>query len=272
MAENKEHSFVPGWDGAARTWRRYTREVLWFVQSTPVHKRRYCASRLLSRLSGPARLLAMSWSRMAFDSGDGVRLLLQRLAASPLVRRTLPNTAAICQQYFSFRRNPNESIGNFLVRETLVHEEFVEAIIRLHEEKVGIAQDARDFGLPKEEKDSWDDETWGQWWSTDHWQDDDRQAAGDVDSSPATEQPVAGDGPDGRDSAPAGQPVEQLVLLLATDTMPKLLQDYMGADRPAKRMPLAMGPKCRQRWMSCPLQTPSSWMFFVVGGFSKLQG
>ena len=125
MADAYDKSLVPTWDGQARTWRKYTREVSWFIQSTPVYKRRYCASKLLARLSGPARLLAMSWSKVEFDSPSGTNLLLQRLASSPLVRRSLPSAAAICQQYFSFRRQPCESIGNFLVRETLVHEEFV---------------------------------------------------------------------------------------------------------------------------------------------------
>ena len=50
---SREQSAVPSWDGSARSWRRYTREVAWFVQSTPTHKRRYCASKLLSRLGGP---------------------------------------------------------------------------------------------------------------------------------------------------------------------------------------------------------------------------
>ncbi|CAE7863759.1 unnamed protein product [Symbiodinium necroappetens] len=132
MADSHEKSTVPSWDGQAR-------------------------------LVGPARLLAMSWSQMDFDSSGGTKLLLRRLASSPLVRRTLPNAAAICQQYFSFRRQPAESIGNFLVRETLVHEEFVEAIIRLHEEKLGVAQDMRDFGLP-------DDSEWEQsWWEGGSW-------------------------------------------------------------------------------------------------------
>ena len=156
MAEAKEHH-VPMWDGSARSWRRYTKEVAWFVQGTPVHKRRYCATRLMGRLTGPARLLAMSWPQQSFDSADGTLKLLRRLAKSPLVRKSLPNAAAICMQYFSFKRNPGESIGNFLVRETLVHEEFVEALIRLHEEKVGISQDLKDFGLP----DSVDE---NQWW------------------------------------------------------------------------------------------------------------
>ncbi|CAE7332984.1 unnamed protein product, partial [Symbiodinium sp. KB8] len=173
MADNKDSTTVPGWDGSARGWRRYTREVSWFVQATPIGKRRYCASKLISRLSGPARLLAMSWSvsKATFDDPDGTRLLLQRLASSPLVRKTLPNAAAICQQYFSFRRSAHESIGNFLVRETLVHEEFVEAIIRLHEEKLGVSQDQRDYGLPDP---TYEEDSWSPWWD---WpkEDDDKE-------------------------------------------------------------------------------------------------
>ena len=179
MADSKEAGSIPTWDGAARGWRRYTREVAWFVQATPTHKRRYCASRLMSRLTGPARLLAMSWSRVAFDGEDGTRRLLQQLAASPLVRRSLPNAAAICQQYFSFKRAPNETMGNFLVRETLVQEEFTEALIRLHEEKLGITQADRDFGLPKVE--SWKDDDWrhADWWWYGEEEDDDDQPEGD---------------------------------------------------------------------------------------------
>ena len=168
MADSREHSSVPSWDGQARTWRRYTREVAWFVQSTPTHKRRYCASKLLAKLSGPARLLAMSW-RVSFDDADGTRAFLQRLAGSPLVRKTLPNAAAICAQYFAFRRNPGEGIGNFLVRETLVHEEFVEALIRLHEEKLGLSQEQRDFGLPASEPESW---PWWNEYEDEEWQPD----------------------------------------------------------------------------------------------------
>ena len=143
MADSKERSTVPSWDGSARTWRRYTREVAWYLQGTPVHKRRYCASQLLGRLTGPARLLAMSWSKLVVDSPSGTKLLLQKLAASPLVRKSLPNAAAICQQYFAFKRQPHETIGSFLVRETLVQEEFTEALIRLHEEKLGLSQDQK---------------------------------------------------------------------------------------------------------------------------------
>ncbi|CAE7233719.1 unnamed protein product [Symbiodinium pilosum] len=140
------------------------KKVAWFAQGTPVHKRRYCATRLMGRLTGPARLLAMSWPQQSFDAADGTLKLLRRLAKSPLVRKSLPNAAAICTQYFSFKRHPGESIGNFLVRETLAHEEFVEALIRLHEDKIGVSQDLKDFGLPTSlSEDQW----WYDWYEYD---------------------------------------------------------------------------------------------------------
>ena len=198
MAELRDVGNVPTWDGAARSWRRYTREVAWFVQSTPVYKRRYCASKLMGKLTGPARLLAMSWPQMTFDAEDGTKKLLQRLAGSPLVRKSLPNAAAICQQYFAFRRGHQESMGNFLVRETLVHEEFVEALIRLHEEQLGISQDSRDFGLPAvETDDTWENPWWG---SMEDYEDEDAALPRDAAAPP-------GDSPDEDGQTPPGPEV-----------------------------------------------------------------
>jgi len=114
------------WDGSARTWRRYTREVAWYFRATPSHKRRYVATKLLSRLTGSARLLAMSWTDMALDDYNGTKTLLQRLAVSPLVRQSLPNASAISAQHFDFRRKVNEPMTTFLVRESLGFTEFVE--------------------------------------------------------------------------------------------------------------------------------------------------
>ena len=71
---------------------------------------------------------------LEFDHTHGVRDLLQRLAASPLVRQTLPNAAATCQQYFGFKRDFNEPMNNFLVREALGYAEFVEALLLLYED------------------------------------------------------------------------------------------------------------------------------------------
>ena len=101
-----------------------------------MEKRIYCASKLMSRLTGPARLLAMSWTDADFDKKAGTKEYLRRLATSPLVRQSLPNAAAICQQYFNFKRTPGEPMHSFLVREALGYSEFVEAIIRLYEENM----------------------------------------------------------------------------------------------------------------------------------------
>ena len=52
-------------------------------------------------------------------------IYLRKLASSPLVRRSLPNAAAIVTQYFQFRRDWSEPISSFLVRETLGYEESI---------------------------------------------------------------------------------------------------------------------------------------------------
>ncbi|CAE7822031.1 unnamed protein product, partial [Symbiodinium sp. CCMP2456] len=74
----------------------------------------------------------------------------------------------------------DESIGNFLVRETLIHEEFVE--------------EQRDFGLPDDD-DGWDDEDWGKgswgWWSY-----GDEDAEGDAEDAELPADPTTtGDDP-----------------------------------------------------------------------------
>ena len=158
---DKDSGHVPTWNGEARTWRRFTREIGWYIRATPQHKRRYCATKIISRLTGPARLLAMSWANVDFDSAGGTKKLLRLLAASPLVRQALPNAAAICSQYFSFKRHQGEAMNSFLVREALGYSEFVEAISRLHEDKLGIKQEEKDFGLP-DDAEEWDE--WDEWW------------------------------------------------------------------------------------------------------------
>ena len=107
---------------------------------------------------------------MDFDNKDGTKELLRRLAASPLVRRSVPNAVAICQQYFAFKGYPNEPMHAFLVRESLGYQEFVEAIIRLWEDKEGIQQQDKDFGLPDDPEPSGYDY---EWWDREGWDDAD---------------------------------------------------------------------------------------------------
>ena len=52
-------------------------------------------------------------------------------------------------------------MNSFLVREALGYSEFVEAISRLHEDKLGIKQEEKDFGLP-DDAEEWDE--WDEWW------------------------------------------------------------------------------------------------------------
>lgn len=124
---------VPGWDGNARGWRRYQREVMWYWLGTKKEQWKLLAPRLVARLTGPARLLAMSWNQTELAGSRGVANLIAKLQASPLVRKKLPNTAAMMSQYFNYKRNPHEGIQAYLVRESLYYEEFIESLLALED-------------------------------------------------------------------------------------------------------------------------------------------
>ena len=169
------------------------KEIGWFVGSTKSSQRKYAASKLISRLTGSARLLAMSWSQREFEGERGVALLLQRLSASPLVRRSLPNAAAIMSEYFGFKRRPQEHIGAFLVRETLGFEEFSEALLQLKAERDGLDPASRNFDLPEISPDTDDeDKYWryrGDWRDWTGWHDNtgDDNKSNDADDVPDRE-------------------------------------------------------------------------------------
>lgn len=146
---------IPIWDGNPRGWRRYQREVLWYCMGQKKHARKLLAPRLIAKLTGPARLLAMSWNQGDFTGKQGVAVLLKKLAASPLVRKNLPNTQAIMNQYFNYKRMPGETIANYLVRESLYYEEFTESLVALHDEQLGVTPQS--FELPESSDDSSDD-------------------------------------------------------------------------------------------------------------------
>ncbi|CAL1133413.1 unnamed protein product [Cladocopium goreaui] len=193
---SSESSAVPTWDGHPKGWRRYCREVVWYVQATKVGQRRHLATRLIARLSGSARLLAMSWPQSELDNDRGVLIFLRKLAASPLVRRSLPNAAATMSQYFGFRKRQNETISEFLVRETLSYEEFQEALIRLREERSGTDPSLQDFGLEaifrrQEEEDA----QWNRWrnWRDSHdaGAEPAAEASADADATETGERPDA---------------------------------------------------------------------------------
>ena len=186
---SRDGGTVPTWDGHPKGWRRYCREVVWFVQSTKVTQRRHIATRLIARLTGSARLLAMSWTQAEFDDDRGVLVYLQKLAKSPLVRRSLPNAAATMSQYLGFRRLPQETIASFLVRETLSYEEFQEALIRLREERSGVDPAQQDFGSGEVFRRS-DDEWWNQ---QQRWRQWERQDGPENDDAPRPSSPGEND-------------------------------------------------------------------------------
>ena len=108
-SKEKSDATVPTWDGSSRTWRRYVKENGWFIGSTKASQRKYVASRLISRLTGSARLLAMSWSQREFEGEQGV-MLLQTFFVFPISEEV----AAIMHEYFPFVGDPLKQLGSSL--------------------------------------------------------------------------------------------------------------------------------------------------------------
>ena len=48
---------IPAWDGNARGWRRYSREVMWYVLGTKKSNRAFLAPRLIAKLTGAGKVV-----------------------------------------------------------------------------------------------------------------------------------------------------------------------------------------------------------------------
>eukprot|EP00435_Cladocopium_sp_Y103_P022172 s5992_g5.t1 len=145
---------VPSWGGQAKGWRRYVKEVQLYMLGTKPSLRPYLASKLITKLSGPARLLAMTWQLQEFNGPDGVRVQesFERFSGEHAFSNGY--AASIMAQYFAFKRYRGEAISNFLIREALHYEEFRECLIRLKEEKSGVDPARDGFGLPTVDEES----------------------------------------------------------------------------------------------------------------------
>ena len=122
---------VPVWDGRPQTFLNYTEDVEWYISSLQSDKRKFAVGRLVSDLAPSVKALVRKWRPSDFEKEDGAKLFLDRLRASPLVRQPLPDADVMMERWKSFIRRQGENIGDYLVRENNVHEEFIAAMIKL---------------------------------------------------------------------------------------------------------------------------------------------
>ena len=228
MENRQTAETVPGWGGDPRGWRRYQREVSWFVMGTKPSMRKYLAPRLIAKLTGPARLLAMGWSQQDFQGVDAANQYLKKLSKTPLVRRKLPNTAAVMQQYFGFRRESMETIPHFLVRESLHFEEFVEALHLLKQEKDGAMDEV--FIPPLDEEESDDD--------------DDGETQSPTPKKKSDYKPVPAEDPDDPTPAPAAAAVRPTSSTSPTSSMDSFILEQVRGWR------LLMAALSPEEWRS----------------------
>ena len=106
------------------------------MNGTKADERSLVVSRLLPGLQGPAREVVVKWDAAEFQVANGCEIFLDKLARSPLVRRAIPDANAMLDKYLGeLKRRGGESMAAFLVREDTVHENFVEALERLVEQR-----------------------------------------------------------------------------------------------------------------------------------------
>ena len=100
-------------------------------------------------MAGAAKGTVMLWNAEYFESESGGYLFLQRPSAAALVCRPLPDANAALDKYLSdFRRRDMETMGQFITRESVVHDEFREAVERLLDH--GLDPAAAGEEVPKE--------------------------------------------------------------------------------------------------------------------------
>ena len=129
-------SQAPQWDGHPAGWIRYQSEVRWYVAGITAVDRIYEVGRLLPGLTGTVRQLVIKWDATDFEVADGWKIYLTRIGQSVLIKKALVDAVQRMDKFFDFKRGDRETVTSFLVRESAIYDEFLDAIQRLYQEKV----------------------------------------------------------------------------------------------------------------------------------------
>ena len=89
-----------------------------------------CLSRALSRH------WCSQWEAAEFESADGVRMYLDRLRASPLMKKPLPQASLAVTRYFGYRRFLGQTMGEYLIGEEKMFSDYKRALERLKEQAI----------------------------------------------------------------------------------------------------------------------------------------
>ena len=108
---------VPTWTGDPTEFEQFFVACQWYELSLKDSEKKQAASRVWSRLTGPAKSVVRNLDPEAYSHDGGLRKLLQVLRESPLQQLPVPDSFSRLEKWSSLRRKDNESIAELLVRE-----------------------------------------------------------------------------------------------------------------------------------------------------------
>eukprot|EP00435_Cladocopium_sp_Y103_P026016 s60_g6.t1 len=108
---------VPSWAGDPADFETFATACRWFERSLKDNERKAAASRVWAKLSGPAKAVVRHLDPDQYEGTDGLSRLVDVLRKSPLQALPGPDLFKRLDQWHQLKRNSNESIPQFLVRE-----------------------------------------------------------------------------------------------------------------------------------------------------------
>ena len=117
---------VPSWDGSPQHWTQYCIDFDWFVAGKPRDKRPYIVGRLVQALpAGLVKTLVQSWRASAFETPTGHEKYIEKLSASPLMKRPLPQAQVQMGKFYAYQRRNGQSMGDYLIGEDKVYRDYI---------------------------------------------------------------------------------------------------------------------------------------------------
>ena len=132
---NEKESMVPTWSGDPAEFEHFVIACKWYEKSLKEPERSQAASRVWSRLSGPAKQVVRHLDPDAYESDDGLRKLLHVLRESPLQQLPIPDSFSRLERWHSLRRMDTESIAELLIREQDLFTQLQQALHRARSER-----------------------------------------------------------------------------------------------------------------------------------------
>ena len=135
MTEKEKERDIPTWDGNPSSWPRYRTDVEWYVDGLREADKPHAVSRLVRKLEGGVANLRYQWKPSDFKGKQGWQKYLTMLAASPYIRRALPDVGDKLDKFFRHHRRRYMTMGDYITDEQTAFQHLDEALKRVREQE-----------------------------------------------------------------------------------------------------------------------------------------